>query len=94
MINQKERGITMYNTNWQEKYNRKAQHEMTVWEVYDMMEWQHDLIQTFKLYNDRRRKYKQPFTMTLEEAAKILAYWQEQAQKPVSVQEEEWIPLF
>ena len=39
----------MYNTNWEEKYNRKVLHEMTAEEAFDLMEWEHNLIEDFMI---------------------------------------------
>lgn len=67
----------MYKTNWQEKYNRHAQNEMTAEEAFDMMEWEHNLLEDMRINADRRRKHRKPFTMTLERAQGIVDYWNE-----------------
>ena len=66
----------MYNTNWEEKYNRKALHEMTAEEAFDPMEWEHNLIEDFMISRDKRRKYRKPFDMTLERAGEIAKHWE------------------
>lgn len=68
----------MFNTNWKEKYNQNAEKEMTAKEVFDMLEWEHNLIQDWQISNDGRRKYRKPFDMTLKEAAGILEHWRQQ----------------
>lgn len=65
----------IYGTNWEEKYNRHAEKEMTYTEAYDMMEWQHNLLEDMRINRDRRRKYRKPFTMSLTDVAKIVDCW-------------------
>ena len=76
----------MYNTNWQEKYNRKAQKEMTYTEAYDMMEWEHNLLEDMAINRDRRRKHRKPFTMSLTDVARIVDYWQGRRPTPSKIQ--------
>lgn len=66
----------MYGTNWEEKYNRGAYKEMTYTEAFDMMEWEHNLIEDMMISRDRRKKHRKPFTKTLAEVAQIVDYWQ------------------
>ena len=66
----------MYNTNWKEKYNSGAVKEMTYTEAYDMMEWQHNIVQDMLINRDKRRKYRKPFTMSLTDVASVVDRWQ------------------
>ena len=65
----------MYKTDWKTKYNEHREEEMTPEEVVDMWEWQHNLIEDMMINRDRRRKYRKPFTMTLDQAKEVLEYW-------------------
>lgn len=76
----------MFGTNWQEKYNHHAQKEMTYTEAYDMMEWEHNLLQDMEINRDKRRKHRKPFLMTLTDVARIVDYWQGRRSTPDRIQ--------
>lgn len=69
----------MYKTDWKTKYNEHREKEMTPEEVLDMWEWQHNLTEDMMINRNRRRKYRKPFKMTLEEAKEALERWNQPA---------------